>query len=257
MKLYALFFSPTGGTKKVLDIICSVWDCQKEFIDLSSISKTDFSVSFEENDVCMVAVPSFSGRVPQFIIPLLQRLHGNKAKAILIASYGNRAFDDTLLELKDTMEQAGFLCYSAIAAVTRHSILPEYGAGRPDSDDIAQLKQFSLQCQAALTKPFAPLNVPGSRPYRKYASLPISPRADKRCTRCGLCARKCPVHAIPGDNYQKCDTNICISCLQCVSICPEQARHVNGIVLKTAEIKMKKLCSGHKPNLLFSMDSNM
>ncbi len=251
MKLYALYFSPTGGTKKVLELICSAWDCQKEYINLPDIPQTDLPIIFNEKDICIVAVPSFSGRVPQFIIPILQRLQGNKAKAILISTYGNRAFDDTLLELKDTMEQSDFLCYCAIAAVTRHSVMPKYGAGRPDSDDIEELRRFSIQCRKTLNEPFSPVDVPGSRPYRKYVSIPITPKADKRCIDCGLCYQKCPVHAIPGDNFRKCDSDICISCLQCISVCPKKARHVNPLVLKIAEWKMKKLCSGRKPNLLF------
>lgn len=87
MKLYALYFSPIGGTKKVLDIICSAWNCQKEYINLSDIPETNLSVPFNEDDICIVSVPSFSGRVPQFIIPILQTLNGNKAKAILIVDY--------------------------------------------------------------------------------------------------------------------------------------------------------------------------
>lgn len=214
MKLYALYFSPTGGTRKVLDIICSAWNCQKEYINLSDISKLNLSITFNEKDICIVSVPSFSGRVPQFIIPILQQLQGNNAKVILITTYGNRAFDDTLLELKDTMEQSSFLCYCAIAAAARHSVMPKYGSGRPDSDDIEELKQFSIQCCNILKEPFSPLEIPGNRPYRRYVSIPITPKADKHCIDCGLCNRTCPVHAIPDNNYRKCNANICISCLQ-------------------------------------------
>lgn len=58
---------------------------------------------------------------------------------MLVTAYGNRAFDDTLLELKDTMKICGFICNCALAAVTRHSVLPKYGEGRQDYDDAEEL----------------------------------------------------------------------------------------------------------------------
>ena len=251
MKIYALYFSPTGGTKKVLDILVSAWECEKEYIDLSNRNNSSLDISFADNDICVVAVPSFSGRVPQFIIPKLQTLQGSGIKAMLIATYGNRAFDDTLLELKDTMEMCGLICSCAVAAVTRHSVLPKYGEGRPDSDDVEELKQFSVKCKEIMEKYSSTVIVPGNKPYRKYVSIPIKPKANKYCTNCGLCYQKCPVQAIPCENYQTCDTSKCISCIQCVAICPMKSRRINPIILKIAEIKMKNLCKGRKENKLF------
>ncbi len=254
MKIYALYFSPTGGTKRVLDILISAWDCEKEYMDLSDKSNLSLNIAFASDDICVVAVPSFSGRVPQFIIPKLRKMQSRGIKAMLVTAYGNRAFDDTLLELKDTMEQSGFLCSCAVAAVTRHSVLPKYGEGRPDLQDINELKMFSKKCKDAMDKSSSKVTIPGNNPYRKYLSVPIKPKGSSQCTNCGLCYRKCPVHAIPSDNYRACNKEVCISCLQCVAVCPKRARQVNPIILKIAGIKMGKVCSGRKENKLFLSD---
>lgn len=256
MKIYALYFSPTGGTKKVLDILISAWDCEKKYIDLSDRNNSSLNISFASNDICVVAVPSFSGRVPQFIIPKLRKIQGRGIKAMLVTAYGNRAFEDTLLELKDTMESCGFICSCAIAAVTRHSVLPKYGEGRPDSADVEELKQFSVKCKEIMEKSFSTVIAPGNKPYRKYVSIPIKPKGNKRCINCGLCYQRCPVCAISFENYRICDKGKCISCLQCVSVCPKNARRINSVILKIAGLKMQKLCSGRKTNKLYVPHEN-
>lgn len=47
----------------------------------------------------------------------------------------------------------------------------------------------------------------------------------ERCKRCGLCVKKCPVEAIPGDrkNGYHIDTAKCIKCGQCMEVCPFNA----------------------------------
>lgn len=254
MEIYALYFSPTGGTKKVLDILVSAWDCEKKYIDLSNRNNVSLDISFDDNDICVVAVPSFSGRVPQLVIPKLSKLKGNGIKAMIVTAYGNRAFDDTLLELKDTMESCGFICSCAVAAVTRHSVLPKYGKGRPDSADRKELKQFSVKCKAIIEKSSSTVIVSGNKPYRNYVSIPIKPKGNKQCINCGICYQKCPVHAIGSDNYRGCDKGKCISCLRCVAVCPKKARQINPIILKIAEMKMRDLCSERKENKLFIPD---
>jgi len=251
MKAYVLYFSPTGGTKKVLDVLISAWYFEKKYIDLANSKESFVNISFNNGDICIVAVPTFSGRVPQFIIPKLRKLHGNGIKAMLITTYGNRAFDDTLLEIKDTMEAGGFVCNCAVAAVSRHSVLPKYGEGRPDERDIGELKNFSVKCKEVMSKQFGSLDVSGNKPYRKYVSIPIKPKGRKQCINCGLCYQKCPVHAISFDNYRVCDKKACISCLHCVYVCPKKARYVNPVVLRIAELIMRKRCSGRKENILF------
>lgn len=254
MKLHAFYFSPTGGTKKVLNTILSVWDCEKRYIDFADKTISFENILFEENDFCIVAVPSYSGRVPQFITPMLQKLKGNGTKAILITTYGNRAFDDTLIELKNTLEFSGFLCVAGLAAVTQHSVMPKYGAGRPDLNDIEELKIFAQKIKNSIAYATTSVNVPGNVPYRKYLSIPIKPKANKLCNECGLCLRRCPVNAISASKIHTVDRNKCISCLQCITICPRQARHVSKPIQRLAEIKMKKLCESKKSNYLYLVE---
>lgn len=134
--------------------------------------------------------------------------------------------------------------------------MPKYGEGRPDSTDVEELKQFSVKCKESIEKSFSTVIVPGNKPYRKYVSIPIYPKGNKQCINCGMCYRRCPVSAIPYENYQVCDRSKCISCLQCVSVCPKNARRINSVILKVAELKTRKLCSQSKMNKLYISNEN-
>ena len=177
---------------------------------------------------------------------------GNGARAVLVAVYGNREFEDTLMELKDALSEAGFRCSAAAAAVAEHSIIRKFGAGRPDEEDCRELKEFSERIKRHLEENGdGEVSVPGGHPYREYHGVPMKPKADKDCIKCGKCAAECPVQAIPKDNPSSLDKERCISCMHCIAICPEQARRNDKVVLFAAEQKMKKACSGRKANTLY------
>ena len=65
MKFYNIFFSPTGGTKKVADIVAKGINSESEEIDLIKEPDKLMKVKFEKEDLCLVAVPSYGGRVPK------------------------------------------------------------------------------------------------------------------------------------------------------------------------------------------------
>ena len=255
MKLYQIYFSPTGGTQKVVHIIGSAWDCETKHIDLMD-ARTDFEVNkFQEEDVCIIGVPSFGGRVPGIVVRKLRRMEGNNAKAVLVCVYGNRAYEDTLLELKDTLQDAGFRCCAAVAAVAEHSIMRQYAKGRPEKEDIEVLGRFADQIRGKIntidnTKA-EELVLPGSRPYKVYKGVPLKPDTDDTCNRCGLCAKTCPVHAISFTNPFITENQTCISCMHCVSVCPNESRKLNKVLLYAAAQSIRKACSVQKENELF------
>lgn len=252
MKIYGIYFSPTGGTKKVLDILMDNWKFEKELIDLT-VPHFNRKIKLQRDDICMIAVPSYGGRVPKIVVERLAKITSDYSRTILIAVYGNRDYEDTLLELKNVMKSNGFNPVAAISAVAKHSIMNQFASDRPNSIDQMELQVFSNEIMNLIDtrEKYTDLKVPGNYPYRKYTQIPLKPKGSRLCKACGICARSCPLQAIPLDNPRKVDRRKCISCMKCVEICPNHARQINPLILKLVSRLMEKDCSSRKENQLF------
>ena len=252
MKLYEITFSPTGGTQKATDMLTNALGGEPIAVDLTD-GGTDFSaVPFSPEDVAVIAVPSYGGRVPGPAAQRLRNLKGNGARAILVCVYGNRAYEDTLVELEDIVKQVNFRVIAAVAAIAEHSMIHRYAAGQPDTEDEKQLQAFARKIQEKLTTGCTTEpKVPGNRPYRKASRAGLVPKPTKDCNRCGLCAKKCPVQAINQNDPKDIAKETCISCMRCVSICPQSARKVSPVLLAAVDIALKKACSGRKEGELY------
>ncbi|MBR2302952.1 MAG: EFR1 family ferrodoxin [Clostridia bacterium] len=250
MSTYNVFFSPTGGTKKVADVVCNVINENHKNIDLS---KNVDKIVLDENDVCVVSVPSFGGRVPALATENLKNITANGAKAILVCVYGNRVWDDTLSELQDVAESIGFVVVGGVVAVAEHSIFRQFATGRPDNQDVDELKQFAQQIKQKLDAGnFEKIVLPGSHgEYKVYNGSSFKPTANEECVECGICADNCPVNAISCDNVKECDVTKCISCMRCIIVCPVKARGLDEAVVNTVAQKMAPAFEGRKKNYLF------
>lgn len=275
MKLYEIYFSPTGGTKRVSGILAEVWDdgdYEKETVDLLRLVREGGAASvFRPEDICLISVPSFAGRVPRPAAEKLREMKGNGARAVLNVVFGNRAIDDTLLELRDILEEAGFLCAAAMETVAEHSIFRQFGAGRPDEADQKELRDFCQQVRELLMTRNIPgsqdpadclqgmegrLQVPGKYPYKELKKGSMIPSGKEACRACGFCAGECPVHAIPAENPKTVDEKTCIGCMRCVAVCPDHARDIPEEIRETFLSHMTEVCGGRKENRLYLERSN-
>lgn len=252
MKIYEISFSPTGGTKKVSSFLANALEGEVVQVDLID-SKTDFhSVKLEKEDVAVISVPSYGGRVPAVAAERLAMVQGNGARAVLTCVYGNRAYEDTLVELQDTAKQAGFQVIAAVAAIAEHSIARQFATGRPDAQDAQQLSEFANQIQKKISQADnEEPAIPGNRPYKKAGGAGMVPKPTKDCVQCGVCAKECPVQAIDVNNSKKADGNACISCMRCIAVCPHSARKVSPVMLSAVGLALKKVCSDRKECELF------
>ncbi len=254
MNITQILFSPTGGTKRVADIITKAMGEPVREIDLTDAAFQGDSVCMKEDDVAVLAVPSYGGRVPALAARRISEIRGNQAQCVIVCVYGNRAYEDTLTELKDIAEKSGFRVIAAVAAIAEHSIMHQYAAGRPDARDQHELEGFAGKILEKINGGPAEasmLQIPGNRPYKKSAGAGLVPKADHTCTNCGLCARNCPAQAISMENLKSADSKKCISCMRCVVKCPQSARKVNGAMVSVAALAMKKACSTRKDNELY------
>ncbi|MDE7322248.1 MAG: 4Fe-4S binding protein [Lachnospiraceae bacterium] len=254
MKVYQITFSPTGGTDKVAKIITNAWGLPAHKIDLSN-AQTDYSsLHFCKDDIAIIAVPSYGGRVPSLAAQRIADIHGSQTPCVIVCVYGNRAYEDTLTELNDIAEKSGFQVAAAVAAIAEHSIIHQYASGRPDAKDQGELACFATKILEKINGTSIEISapqIPGNRPYRKAGGAGLVPKAGSNCTGCGLCAEQCPAQAISKENPNVTDNKKCISCMRCVAQCPQSARKVNRAMVSAAALALKKACSTRKENELF------
>lgn len=238
-KVVSVCFSPTGSTRRVLSEIAAALPWPSEELDLTAFKEAPKRV-FQQDELLLVGAPVYGGRVPSVAAERLGGLRGCRTPAVAVAVYGNRDYDDALLELADIAADRGFLLAAAAAAVAEHNIMRSVAAGRPDRADLEFLRGFAEKTAEKLKSVPVPEQLPrlslkGGFPYKEFGGVPYKPHAGAGCVKCGRCAALCPVGAIPAQNPDKTDGDLCITCMRCVNECPAKARSLEGALPDGAE----------------------
>ena len=237
-----VYYSPTGTSEKTIKAIQQGINVDYDLVDLTLPDSESKNHSFGPSDLALIAVPVYSGRVPPTAVKRVKRLKAENTPTVLVAVYGNREYEDALLELKNITEPNGFKPFAAAAFIGEHSFnTPEtpIATGRPDAEDIKKAKQFGEKLMEKLTglTEFEEFTVPGNHPYREVTFRTRSPVTDPdTCILCGMCARVCPTGCVTVTDQVETDADNCTACSACVKNCPTGARlWENEGVLKAAK----------------------
>lgn len=241
-RVWAMYFSATGTTEKIVTAIADeIAQGTARRLDFTLPEVRGREAAFDSGDLVVFGVPVYAGRVPNVLLKYLDTVKGGGALAVPVVLYGNRNFDDGLIELRNILETKGFHTVAAAAFVGEHSFSRTLGAGRPDCADMELARQFAQRVAAKLagcteTELTAePVAVAGQNPIRGYyqprdrKGSPIDirkvlPKVNEQCDNCGLCAQLCPMGSIHKTDVSL-YTGICIKCGACIKKCPRNARY--------------------------------
>lgn len=241
-KINTMYFSATGTTEK---IICGIADnlinidkkMIKNNINFTLPEIRQQQLNFTEEDIVIIGVPVYAGRVPNVLLKYLNSIRGNGALAVSAVVYGNRNYDDALIELNDILELNGFKVIAAGAFIGEHSFSNILAKNRPDEKDMFIVNSFASKIyeKILINDKFGAISIKGNKPYRAYYKplnkegmgvdiRKVTPKTNSNCNNCKLCVGVCPMGSIDFNDVTKLN-GICIKCGACIKKCPNNAKY--------------------------------
>lgn len=256
-------FSPTGTTRSVVQAIADgIGRKEVELIDITKPNARKQRLQSSENELLIIAVPVYVGRVPALLGEWLHAIQADRTPTVCVVVYGNREYEDALLELRNIMMERGGRPIACAAFIGEHSYSSSdtpIAVARPDAADLKKAGIFGRKIDETLrsissVNLVAEIDVPGNYPYRDLGDLFSEDfiDTDDKCLHCGVCSESCPVGAIDDERSSLIDKRRCISCCACIKLCPENAKTMKKGVVKDTAIRVSEMCQERKePELFF------
>ncbi len=218
----------------------------------------------EASETCLtiIGVPVYGGRVPASAIEALKTFRSGQTPAVIVVVYGNREYDDALLELEEIAGNCGFKIIAGAAFIGEHTYSSDekpIAKNRPDKQDLIKCREFAQMIGVKLNdikdlNSRSKLNVPGTYPYKERKPLPVEVHPETvydLCTMCGICVNVCPTNAITIHETVETNGELCTWCCACVKQCPHEARVFENPTINAVQERLFRNCSTRKEPVFF------
>lgn len=213
MNISLLTFSPTGQSKACSLAVAKATKLEFTEYDVTHLSERKKPLHLEDTTL-IISFPVYAGRVPSLFVDYIkEKLTCSHCKALVIATFGNRAFEDALVEMEDLLKAKAVSLIGSASIGCQHSYTDKVGSCRPDIEDFQILDRLAVYLNGETKETVAP----GNRPYREGivpADPPFMPTVrEEGITIDKKCYAVCPTGALGRQ-----DPKLCIHCCACIQV---------------------------------------
>lgn len=245
MHILLVFFSATGNTKKISNVVKErliELNIKVTIIDITSSINREKKLYLDNYDAIFFGFPIYSMRAPRICREWLKTLDGKQCKCSVFFTYGGFGKDPAHYYMKELLDNQKFTLVSTAEFLASHTFNHsgwKAALNRPNESDFLVVKEYvnktidrflkkdKKQLENFSNPKYSKDELNQAEKYRYKLISKLPTRGTNICSLCGLCEKLCPVNAmnmkdgIANDN--------CIACFRCISNCPEKALHTNDI----------------------------
>ena len=245
-KIALIYFSATGNTKKIADVV------EENLIKLAtSITKIDITsyearkvqMSFSKYDAVIFGFPIYSLRAPRVCRQWLETLNGEGKKCSVFFTFGGFGKDPAHYYIKELLDKRNFTLVSTAEFLAVHTFNCcgwQAAEGRPNQSDFKVAEEYANKTLKRFTgeesetildfeKPAYPAEQVDTAENFRFKLITQLPNRDaQNCSMCMLCENLCPTNAMDAEKGIA-DSASCIACFRCIANCPDGVLHTNDI----------------------------